>query len=198
MRRPCTDVVLSRLLSVNSTSDSYLAFSALMLLAGRQEGHPACKKMSGGVLAWLSVWSEVQTCMWSSWCHSLSLASVKSRLVLPFWYRLTRVVPDKGPLNGCVCVCLQVAGTDRWSYVKESRVGWRWCQESFPSQWTANLPLELFDYAQTHTNISIITCSLVTTVLHTSSQSQGSYTTGNQLIHLHLRDELCHTKTLNL
>ena len=42
----------------------------------------------------------------------LSLASVKSRLVLPFWYRLTRVVPDKAPLSGvCVhvypfaCVC---------------------------------------------------------------------------------------------
>jgi len=31
-----------------------------MLLVGRQEGHPACKKLSGGVLAWLSVWSEVQ------------------------------------------------------------------------------------------------------------------------------------------
>ena len=29
-----------------------LAFSALTLLAGRQEGHPACKKQSGGVLAW--------------------------------------------------------------------------------------------------------------------------------------------------
>jgi len=27
------------------------------------------------------------------------------RFFLPFWYRLTRVVPDKGPLNGCVCVC---------------------------------------------------------------------------------------------
>jgi len=26
-----------------------------------QEGHPVCKKMSGGVLAWLSVCSEVQT-----------------------------------------------------------------------------------------------------------------------------------------
>jgi len=26
------------------------AFSALTLLAGRQEGHPACKKLSGGVL----------------------------------------------------------------------------------------------------------------------------------------------------
>ena len=34
----------------------------------------------------------------------LSLASVTSRLVLPFWYQLTRVVRDKGPLNGCVCV----------------------------------------------------------------------------------------------
>ena len=87
-----------------------LAFSALTLLVGRQEGHPACKKLSGGVLAWLSVWGKVQTCIWPSWCHchSLSLASVKSRLVLPFWYRPIRVVPEKGPLNGCVCVCVCV------------------------------------------------------------------------------------------
>jgi len=33
------------------------AFSALTLLVGRREGHPACKKLSDGVLAWLSVWS---------------------------------------------------------------------------------------------------------------------------------------------
>ena len=67
------------------------AFSALTLLVGRQEG----------VLAWLSVWREVQTCKWPSWCHcdSLSLASVKSRLVSPLWYQLIRVVLDKG-----VCV----------------------------------------------------------------------------------------------
>ena len=47
----------------------------------------------------------MQTCIWPSWCHrhSLSLTSVKSRLVLPFWCRLTWVVPEKGPLNGCVC-----------------------------------------------------------------------------------------------
>jgi len=89
---------------------TYIAFSALTLLVGRQEGHPACKKLSGGVLAWLSVWSKVQTCIWPSGfhCHSLSLASVKSRLVLPFWYRPTRVVLHKGPLNGCVCVCVCV------------------------------------------------------------------------------------------
>jgi len=42
------------------------AFSALTLLVGRQEGHPACKKLSAGVLAWLSVWSEVLTCIWPS------------------------------------------------------------------------------------------------------------------------------------
>jgi len=30
-------------------------FSALTLLVGRQEGHPACKKLIGGVLVWLSV-----------------------------------------------------------------------------------------------------------------------------------------------
>jgi len=70
-----------------------VAFSALTLLVGRQEGHP-----SGRVLEWLSVWSEVQTCIRPSrcHCHSLSLASVKSRLVLPLWYRLTWVVPEKG------------------------------------------------------------------------------------------------------
>jgi len=42
---------------------SACVFSALTLLVGQQEGHPACKKLSGGLLAWLPVWSEVQTCI---------------------------------------------------------------------------------------------------------------------------------------
>jgi len=37
-----------------------IAFSAFTLLIGQQEGHPACKKLSGGVLAWLSVWGDMQ------------------------------------------------------------------------------------------------------------------------------------------
>jgi len=41
-------------LNVNKQYSSNI-FSALTLLVGRQEGHPACKKLSGGVLAWLSV-----------------------------------------------------------------------------------------------------------------------------------------------
>jgi len=32
-----------------------VAFSALTLLVGQSEGHPACKKLSGEVLAWLMV-----------------------------------------------------------------------------------------------------------------------------------------------
>jgi len=43
-----------------------IASRALTLLAGRQEGYPACKKLSGGVPEWLSVWSKVQTCIWPS------------------------------------------------------------------------------------------------------------------------------------
>jgi len=63
--------------------------------------------MSDEVLVWLSVWRDVQiVCIWSSWrhCHPktpLSLVSFKSRLLLPFWYRLNQVVLQKRPLNGC-------------------------------------------------------------------------------------------------
>ena len=59
---------------------------ALTLLIWRQEEHPACKKTKQWVLAWLSVWSEMQTWIRPSWCHchSLPLASGKSR-----WFYLS-------------------------------------------------------------------------------------------------------------
>jgi len=52
------------------------ALSALTLLVGWQEGHPACKKLSGGMLAWLCSGSRYRFA--TSWCHchSLSLAPV--------------------------------------------------------------------------------------------------------------------------
>jgi len=56
------DLVQSHL----SCLQCFAAFGALMLLVEWQEGHPAYKTLSGGVLAWLSVWSEVQTCIWPS------------------------------------------------------------------------------------------------------------------------------------
>jgi len=46
---------------------------------------PACKNLSGGMLAWLSVWGDVQICIWPSrcHCHSLSVAPVN-----PDWFYL--------------------------------------------------------------------------------------------------------------
>jgi len=38
---------------------SAIAFSALTLLVGHQEEHPTHKKLSDGVLAWLSDWNVV-------------------------------------------------------------------------------------------------------------------------------------------
>ena len=67
------------------------AFSALMLLLGRQEGHPACKKFSG-----MLAWDEVQVCIWPSWCHYLSLS------VDP-----VNQNPEE-PWNDCMCVCVCV------------------------------------------------------------------------------------------
>ena len=106
-----------------------VAFSALALLVGWQEGHLACKKLSGEVLAWLSVWSEVQTCIWPSWCHCHCCFS-KIQIGLPFWYRLTRVVPHNWPLNGCVFVS---SGAAVWERVIESTVGGTvCCSEMWP------------------------------------------------------------------
>jgi len=71
------------------------------------------------MLAWLSVWSKLQTCIWPSWCHclSLSLASVKSRLVLPFWYRLTWVVPEKGRLNVWILHTIVLVSQTHYVYI---------------------------------------------------------------------------------
>jgi len=50
----CTQLQYNVPLTINDTSLLWrFAFSAMMPLVGQQEGHPACKKLSGGVLAWL-------------------------------------------------------------------------------------------------------------------------------------------------
>jgi len=79
--------------------------------------------LGGGVLAWLSVWSKMQTCIWPSWCHcyTLSLATAKSTLVLSFWYR---VVPEKGPLNGCVFVHCILNSKTKQQCTAGSATGW--------------------------------------------------------------------------
>jgi len=64
--------------------------SALKLLVGRQEGHPASKKKLSGGGAGVVVCLERDADLHMAQLIPLSRASVKSRLVLSFWYRLAR------------------------------------------------------------------------------------------------------------
>jgi len=68
-----------------------------------QEGHPAYKKLSCGVLAWLSVWSEVQTCIWSGWCHCHSLSCFSKIPIVCVCVR--------------ACVCYSLGSSHYMSYV---------------------------------------------------------------------------------
>ena len=87
-----------------------LAISALTLLVGRQEEHPACKNWICELLVWLSVSSEVQiVCIWSSWfhCHPKtpsSLASFKPRLVFTFLVPAYPGCPGKEAVKASVVV----------------------------------------------------------------------------------------------
>jgi len=108
-----------------------------MLLTGLQEGHPTCKKLSGGMLAWLCVWVKVQICS-SCHCHSLSLAPVNQD-----WFYLpgfTILVPAhlgspghnlRGLYNGCgVCEYMYV-----WLFILLYQV------VSLPLTWVTPNPL---------------------------------------------------------
>jgi len=84
------------------------AFSALTLLVGRQEGHTACKKIQRwgtGMVICLERGADLRMSQLMPLPLTVSCFS-KIQIFLPFWYRPTRVVPDKGPLNGCMCVCV--------------------------------------------------------------------------------------------
>jgi len=72
-----------------------------MLLVGRQEGRPACKKTEwwgAGVVIYLERGADLH--MSKLMPLPLTVSCFSIRLVFPFWHRLTWVVPDKGPLNG--------------------------------------------------------------------------------------------------
>ena len=81
-------------LTVSCSSKIQIGFTFLVVA---YPGSPRKETLNGCI---------VLRCIWSSWCHChpktpSSLASFKSRLVLPFRYRLTQVVLEKRPLNRC-------------------------------------------------------------------------------------------------
>jgi len=73
-----------------------IAFSALTLLAGHQEQHPY---WTNWVMRCWSGYLSGARCKWFRYVPAdatatSSLASLKSRMVLPFWCRITQVVLD--------------------------------------------------------------------------------------------------------
>jgi len=81
-------------------TDSENASSALTLLVGRQEGHPACKKTEwwgAGMVICLERGAHLHVAQ----LIPLPLTvSCFSKIHIGFNFLVTRVVPEKGPLNG--------------------------------------------------------------------------------------------------
>jgi len=81
----------------------------LTLLVGWREGHPACKKTEwwgAGVVICLERAADLHMAQLMPLPLTVSYSS-KIQIgftFLSFWYRLTRVVSEKGPSNGRVCV----------------------------------------------------------------------------------------------
>ena len=63
------------------------AFSALTLLVGRQEGHPACKNWmwATGMVICLE-WGTMDLLLWSSWCQCHSATPWSLAAVNPEWF----------------------------------------------------------------------------------------------------------------
>jgi len=78
------------------------AFSALTLLVGQQEGQPACRKLSGVVLAWLPVWNGMPLPLTVSCFSEIQIGFtflVLAHLVSPRKRAVKRV---------CVCVMASI------------------------------------------------------------------------------------------
>ena len=99
--------VLPHLCVVNVTTT--VLFSALTLLFGRLEGHPVCKKLSCGVPAWLSVWSEVQNLHMAQLMPLPLTVSCFSKIQIGF-YRAMLCIRDTshGPVSVRLSVRLSV------------------------------------------------------------------------------------------
>ena len=82
------------------------AFSALTLLVGRQEGHPASKKTEwwgAGVVICLERGADLHMVQLMPLPLTVSFFS-KIQIGFTFLVPAHLGSPGKGPLNGCVCV----------------------------------------------------------------------------------------------
>jgi len=90
----------------NSVKNSFKCFDAVGWAAGRASG---LQKLSGGVQAWLFVWSEVQTCRQ---LMPLPLTvSCFSKIQIGFTFLVPAHPSNPGKMAVkwvCVCVCVSV------------------------------------------------------------------------------------------
>ena len=85
-----------------------VAFSALTLLVGRQEGHPACKKTEwwgAGLVVCLERGADLHVAELMPLPLTVSCFS-KIQIGFTFLVPAHLGTPGKGPLNVCVCVCV--------------------------------------------------------------------------------------------
>ena len=83
-------------------------FSALTLLVGRQEGHPACKKTEhwgAGMVICLERGADLHMAQLMPLSLTVSCFS-KIQIGFTFLVPAHPGSPEKGPLNGYVCVCV--------------------------------------------------------------------------------------------
>jgi len=83
----------------------FLLNTALTLLVGQQEWHLACKNLSGWVLAWLSVWSEVHMAQLMPLPLTVSCFS-KIQIGFTFLVPAHLGSPEKRAIKR-VCVCIK-------------------------------------------------------------------------------------------
>jgi len=156
-RTPTKCVVFTTFLVVACTNTQLVsnAFTALTLLVGRQEEHLVCKKLSDEVLAWLSVWSEVQMiCIWSSWCHCHPIIScfIKIQIGLTFLVLAYTGCPGKEPIKW-MSVCPVLA----WSFCQ-----FQHCRLALCLYWQVDgVTGREVSYAELETMVAKVSSSLV-------------------------------------
>jgi len=87
-----------------------VSFSAWTLLVGQQEGHPACKKTEwwgASVVICLERGADLHM---AQLMPLPLIVSCFSKIQIAFTFLVPAYLgsPGKGPLNGCVCVCVYV------------------------------------------------------------------------------------------
>ena len=92
------------------TSAAVVAFSALTLLVGWQEGHPVSKKLSGGVLVWFICLERGADLHMAQLMPLPLTVSCFNKIQIGFTFLVPAHLgsPGKGSLNGCVCAVVAV------------------------------------------------------------------------------------------